>query len=296
MSTGIVHHPFVVPLGPLTVTGFGLAVVLAFAIAHVIMTHELARRGHDAAVVLDLVLAVLAGTLVGAKVYYVLVITHDWHDLFTRGGFVFWGGFLGAVAATAWVIRRKRLAFLQVANVAGIAIAAGYAVGRTGCWAVGDDYGRPWASRWAVQFPEGAPPSTVANMVQLFHVRVLPGTPAEAVMSVYPTQLAETALGLVMFLVLWRLRDHRHAAGWLFGVYCVLAGVERFLVEIVRAKDDRFFGGVVSTAQVAAIAVGLVGLCLVAACWRPGLGVRSIYGSARPVVPSPDGGVQHEPA
>ena len=163
------------------------------------------------------------------------------------------------------------------ADVAGIAIAAGYAVGRTGCWAVGDDYGRPWASRWAVRFPEGAPPSTVANMVQLFHVRVPPGTSPDAVMAVYPTQLAETALGVLMFLALWRLRDHRHAAGWLFGVYCVLAGAERFVVEIVRAKDDRFFGGVVSTAQVTALAVGLVGAGLMAACRRPGVGSRSIY-------------------
>lgn len=220
-----------------------------------------------------------------------LVITHDWHNLFTRGGFVFWGGFLGAVAATAWAIRCRGLVFLQVADVAGIAIAAGYAVGRTGCWALGDDYGRPWASRQAVQFPEGAPPSTVANMVQLFHVRVPPGMPPDAVMAVYPTQLAETALGVLMFLALWRMRDHRHAAGWLFGVYCVLAGVERFVVEIVRAKDDRFFGGVISTAQVTALAVGVVGVCLVAACWRPGAGARSTHASARTDAP-----LEHGPA
>src|SRR3712207_8658734 len=45
-----------------------------------------------------------------------------------------------------------------------------------------------------------------------------------------------------MFFLLWRLRDHRHAEGWLFGAYLVLAGAERFLIEFLRAKDDRFFG------------------------------------------------------
>mgnify|MGYP000358396965 CR=1 FL=1 len=50
------------------------------------------------------------------------------------------------------------------ADVAGIAIAAGYSVGRTGCWAVGDDYGRPFTGFFATQFPEGAPPSTVAGL------------------------------------------------------------------------------------------------------------------------------------
>ena len=62
------------------------------------------------------------------------------------------------------------------------------------------------------------------------------------VLRVHPTQLYETALGFVMFLILWRLRDHKHAEGWLFGLYCVLAGLERFVIEFFRAKDDRFFG------------------------------------------------------
>jgi phosphatidylglycerol:prolipoprotein diacylglycerol transferase len=72
------------------------------------------------------------------------------------------------------------------------------------------------------------------------------------VLAVHPTQLYETAMGLVMFAILWRLRDHKHAAGWLFGAYCVLQGVERFLVEFLRAKDDRFLGPL-TVAQVIAL-------------------------------------------
>lgn len=68
-------------------------------------------------------------------------------------------------------------------------------------------------------------------------------------------------MGLAMFAVLWRLRDHRHAEGWLFGVYCVLAGVERFVVEIYRAKDDRFVGPF-TTAQVIAVGFLVVGTIL----------------------------------
>ncbi len=61
-----------------------------------------------------------------------------------------------------------------------------------------------------------------------------------------------------MFLILWRLREHRHAEGWLFGVYMVVAGIERFLIEFVRAKDDRFFG-VLTMAQMIALAFMLAG-------------------------------------
>ena len=261
----IVHHAFNFNLGPLPLTGFGIAVLMAFVIAQIVSERELARRGHDreSAAVADVLMAALIGTLLGAKLYYVLVITHNIRDFFSRGGFVFWGGFVGAVLLCAITIRVKRLSFLRFADVGGIAIAAGYAVGRTGCWAVGDDYGRPWNGALAVAFPEGAPPSTVASMITDFHVAFPAGTDPATVVSVYPTQLMEVALGMVMFGILWRLRTHRHAEGWLFGMYCVLAGIERFLVEFLRAKDDRFsLLGNLSLAQLIAIAIAMAGVLI----------------------------------
>ena len=83
-------------------------------------------------------------------------------------------------------------------------------------------------------------------------------------MAVHPTQLYETALGFLMFMVLWRLRGHKHAEGWLFGFYCVLAGLERFVIEFFRAKDDRFFGPL-TAAQVIALGIALVGAVIMAA-------------------------------
>ena len=272
----IVHHPFLIRLGPLEVTGFGVGVLLAFWIAMVIMTRELARRGHDTSHVSDLLVSAVIGTLVGAKLYYVLVITKDWHDLFKRAGFVFWGGFIGALAVTSWHVHRRRLGFFRMSDVAGIAIAAGYSVGRTGCWAIGDDYGRPWMSRWAVQFPEGAPPSTVANMTGVFKTPPPPGATPETVLGVYPTQLYEVGLAFLMFLVLWRLRDHDHAEGWLFGMYLVLAGVERFAIEFFRAKDDRFFGPI-TTAQVVAVIVAVIGVYVLHSRRRIDAHRRGIY-------------------
>ena len=262
----IVHHPFNFGVGGFNFTGFGLAVLLAFLIAQIVAERELARRGHDveAKAVSDVLFASLLGTIIGAKLYYVTIITHDWHDLWSRGGFVFWGGFLGALVLCALTIRYKKLSFIRFADVAGIAIAAGYAVGRTGCWAVGDDYGKPYTGPLAVAFPQGAPPSTVLEMERTFHVQFPVGTDPQMVVSVYPTQLLEVILGLVMFGMLWRMRDHEHAEGWLFGVWCVLAGIERFIVEFFRAKDDRFgylFG--LSTAQAIALAIVVAGMAIV---------------------------------
>lgn len=269
LSDPIVAHTFAFNLWKLQITGFGLAVLAAFFIAQYVCERELTRRGQlvEAAAMGDVTFAALIGTLLGAKLYYVGVITHDFRDLFTRGGFVYWGGFIGSVICCWLVIRWRKLSFLQFADVAGIAIAAGYSVGRTGCWAVGDDYGKYWTGPLAVAFPEGAPPSTVATMMTHFNQKFDASfTDPTQVVTVIPTQLVEVVLGFVMFLVLWRFRDHKHAPGWLFGGYCVLAGIERFIVEFMRAKDDRFsfFGGL-STAQAIAIGIVIAGIAVMMA-------------------------------
>ena len=253
-SEFIVHQPFVYHLGPMEIGGFGLAMLLCFVIGQILLTRELTRRGHDPAPVADLVFAAVIGGLLGAKIYYA-ILTQDMGALFSRAGFVFWGGLIGGIIATSLVVRFKKLRWSTISDASALSLAAAYSVGRTGCWAVGDDYGRPWDSPLAVQFPQGAPPSTAANMSQMFGVSFPPGTDPSAVIAVHPTQIYEVILGFIMFLIVWRFRDHKHAAGWLFGLYAVLAGLERFIIEFVRAKDDRFFGGL-TLAQV--IAIGFV--------------------------------------
>ena len=277
----IVQQPLSYNVGPLQLTGFGFAVLMAFVLAQIIAQRELVRRGQDPSPIGDLVFAGVVGGLLGGKIYYALLM-HDMGALFSRAGFVYWGGLMGGLIAGYIVVRLKHQSFTRVSDVAGIAIAAAYSMGRTGCWAVGDDYGRPWNGPWAVSFPNGAPPSTVANMTQLFHIAPPPAAAPDQVLSVHPTQLYEVVLGFVMFLILWRLRDHRHAEGWLFGLYCVLAGVERFVIEFVRAKDDRFLMGTFTTAQVFALLFAIGGAIWMYMRRNPGPGAPGIYGVPQP--------------
>lgn len=248
------HIPFAYDFGPLQLTGFGVAMLLAFVIGQMAAAEELERRGWDSKIMGDITVAAVIGGLLGAKIYYAFLVG-DIGSIFSRAGFVFWGGLMGGIVATAVVVLVKKESYAQMSDAAAPGLAAAYAVGRTGCWAVGDDYGTPWNGPLAVAFPDGAPPSTVANLTQQFGLQGLADMPPTQVLAVHPTQLYETAMALVMFAVLWRLRDHKHAGGWLFGVYCVLAGTERFIVEFFRAKDDRFFG-VLTMAQL--IAIGFV--------------------------------------
>lgn len=275
----IVQHPLSYQLGPLQLTGFGIAMLLCFVGAQIIAQRELARRGFNPDPMGDLVFAAVIGGLLGAKIYYAILM-HDPMALFNRAGFVFWGGLIGGILATYVVMRRKKLTFPHISDVSAPALAAAYSIGRTGCWAVGDDYGRAWNGPWAVKFPEGAPPTTVANMEQLFHLPGPPGALPTDVLAVHPTELYEVVLGFVMFLILWRYRDHKHAEGWLFGFYCVLAGVERFLIEFLRAKDDRFFG-ILTTAQLIAILFTIAGAIWMYLRRNPGPGAPGIYAETK---------------
>jgi phosphatidylglycerol:prolipoprotein diacylglycerol transferase len=97
-------------------------------------------------------------------------------------------------------------------------------------------------------------------MAQEFGVQFPPGTDPNSVIAVHPTQLYEVAMGIVMFAIIWKVRKHRQAEGWLFGVYLILAGIERFIVEFFRAKDDYLPFGltIAQTLALAAVAAGAV--------------------------------------
>jgi phosphatidylglycerol:prolipoprotein diacylglycerol transferase len=234
----------------------------------------MARRGFDPKPFADVTLGALVGGLLGAKIYYA-VLTHDFRSLFHTSGFVFWGGLIGGMIGTFYVCVRKQLPYTRISDLTAPGLASAYCVGRTGCWAVGDDYGRPWNGLFSVTFKDGAPPSSVANMQTLgFHFPA--NKPLTDFVAVHPTQLYEVALAFVMFLLLWRWRDHKHAEGWLFGVYCVLAGTERFIIEFFRAKDDRFFGPF-TMAQMFAVGFVIFGVIWMRVRQTPGPGRPGIY-------------------
>ena len=262
MHHPIVHVPFKFAIGPLQLTGFGFAMMAAFGVGHWVAQQVLAQRGDDPEIMHDVTFAALVGTIVGGKIYYA-ILQHSVQALWGRAGFVYWGGFMGSVLLCAAIVRYRRAAFMRIADGTAVGIAAGYAIGRTGCWAVGDDYGRVWNGPLAVAFPDGAPRTTAAIMNSEYHANLPPWIGPDTIVSVYPTQLLEVVLGFVMFVILWRLRHHVHRPGWLFGMYCVLAGVERFIVEFFRAKSDMV--GPVTSAQLVALGVTVVGVILLAA-------------------------------
>ena len=181
--------------------------------------------------------------------------------IFAGGGLVWYGGFLLATAFVVWEVRRQKLPLRETADAVAPALALAYAVGRVGCFMVGDDWGRPTGSWVGVRFPQGTPPSHVDVIQRDFGITVDPALVEQygQIVPVHPTQLYEVGLSTLIFFVLWRIRGNARPAGWLFMLWLVLAGAERFLVEFWRAKDDRFLAGM-TLAQLLSVASGVVGV------------------------------------
>lgn len=257
-------YPFNIHLGPVEVTGYGIMMMVGFLMGGWLIALELGRRGLNRDYSSDIVIAALVGGIVGAKLWYV-VLTKDPGALFSRGGLVWYGGFLGGVVAVLLNGWRLGVPARWTVQIMAPALAAAYALGRVGCFLVGDDYGRPTDLPWAVSFPEGLPPTTAGNLA-VFGVPLPPDTDPSAILAVHPTQLYEAGLMFLAFAILWRLRLKAWGTGALFGIYLVMAGTERFFVEILRAKDDRFFSGF-TAAQLTSVALVLVGVALFAR-WR----------------------------
>ena len=232
-------YPLVFRLGPLEITGYGIMMMVGFLMGGWLIALELRRRGLYEEYAADITVAAVVGGIIGAKLWYWVL---NGGSLFSRGGLVWYGGFLGgflAVMINGW---RLKVPIRWTFQICAPALAAAYALGRIGCFIVNDDYGRPSDLPWAVKFPQGLPPTTAENMQQQFGIALPPGTDPATVLAVHPTQLYEAVLMLAAFALLWRLRLKAKPIGWLFGVYLLLAGAERFVIEILRAKDDRFFG------------------------------------------------------
>lgn len=256
-------------LGGEPITSFGVLMLLSFLTGAFVLRARMAEEGEDPDRAWDIVFAGVLGGIIGAKVYYLFLhfpqlLENPRAMIFSRGGLVWYGGFLGGAGAIVWQVRRMKLPLGQMMDFTAPAVALAYAVGRVGCFLVGDDYGRPTDSWVGIAFPEGAPPTRVDILEQQFGITVDPALIEKygQFVPVHPTQLYEVGLSTMIFLFLWRIRKHDHRKGWLFLVWMTLAGVERFFIEFFRAKDDRYFG-IFTMAQVTStllITVGVVGM------------------------------------
>lgn len=176
--------------------------------------------------------------------------------LLSRGGLTWYGGLVGGAATGLVLTHLKRLPWPVVFDSAAPALALAQAIGRVGCFLVGDDYGRVTDLPWGVAFPRGLPPTQEP---------------------VHPTMLYEIAWLLPLALWLWRRRGR---SPFLLGEYLFLAGLGRLWIELLRVNPPLL--GPLSNAQL----VALTCMALGAGVWlylrRGSVADRGAASRARP--------------
>ncbi len=264
--------PILLRLGPfdlfghpltLTIYSYGLMMALGFIAADIVVSAECRRRGINPDFATALVLWAAIGGLAGARLYDVL---DNWRMymadpvaiIWSGSGFVWFGGFLGGIAAAYFVARHYGLPFLATADMAGPALAIGQALGRIGCLVSGDgDWGLPSTLPWAMSFPKAIVGWNGQTVLKLdAHDKLVSGFfPG---VRVHPTPIYEAVLYVVVFAVLWSLRSRIRVNGRLFYLYLVLLGASRLTVEFWRINPRVLWG--LSEAQIISASMMVVGV------------------------------------
>ena len=239
-------HPYI-HVGRFTIGTFGLLLWFAAVCAGYVLYLNFRRFRVQADAVSVVALTTVLG-VVGAKLWHVLETPHLLMQdptgmLFDRAGFAWYGGLVAGILTLLWQGRQSGTGALGMLDLASPSAAIGYGVGRIGCLVSGDgDYGVPTTLPWGMSFPHGLVPTA---------------------QRVHPTPLYEFFAAVVIAVILWKFAGKKagRPLGEVTGLYLILSGVARFLVEFIRINPRIYWG--MSNAQVASIGSVLLGIGLI---------------------------------
>jgi phosphatidylglycerol:prolipoprotein diacylglycerol transferase len=267
-------NPEIFRIGPFAVRWYGLMYAIGFASSYFLVQYQLRKqaqgtagrglenkgqrakgKGRDNDEIMpvtpqqfldSLYTYLILGLVVGARLGYVLFydlssymkqpleIFAVWH-----GGMSFHGGAIGTLAAGYWCCRKYGVDFWRAADLVIVTAPIGLGLGRLGNFINGELYGRVTDVPWGMVFPSGGP------------------------FPRHPSQLYECLLeGVLLFTILWLLKDRKLAQGSLVALFLVLYGLFRFIVEFFREPDVQlgFIAGPFTMGQVLSVLTALAGV------------------------------------
>ena len=210
--------------------------------------------------------------ILGAKIFDMIehlddLIRDPVGTLLSFNGLTFYGGLIVAAFAVLWYANQNKIRYPLMLDAAAPGLILAYAIGRIGCqlsgdgcWGVMNTAPKPgWIGflpdwMWSFRYPH----NVINEGIQITnctgphcHMLVIP---------VFPTPFYETILGLVIFGILWGLRKKLTIPGYLFCVYLILNGFERFFIERIRINKVYDLLGIhLTQAEIIAVMLVLMG-------------------------------------
>lgn len=221
ISLGSFHYP---------VFWYGLLFASTFVYGTLIFRWMFRREGRPEDEVYDLVLYVVGGTVLGARLGHVLFyqpgfyLSHPWKiPMVWEGGLASHGAVVGILLGV-WLYSRRATgqSFLWICDRIGMAVPLSGCLIRLGNFFNSEILGRPTDVPWAVVF------ARVDNLPR------------------HPVQLYEALCYLLIFLFQFRYYLKRGDAGpegYLFGRFFALVFGARFFMEFFKEGQADFEGG-----------------------------------------------------
>lgn len=217
-------NPVALEFGPLKVHWYGLMYLIGFAAAWWLGVRRARKPGSGwtEEQISDVIFWGAMGVVLGGRAGYVIFYNFDrfiedplWLFAVWEGGMSFHGGLLGVIAAMYLFGRKHGKSLFEMTDFIAPLIPVGLGAGRVGNFIGGELWGRVTDQPWGVVFPRGGD---------------LPR---------HPSQLYEFVLeGVVLFVVLWWFSSKPQPRMAVSGMFLLLYGCFRSLVEFVREPDE----------------------------------------------------------
>lgn len=253
--------PEIIRIGPIAVRWYGMMYLIGFVSSYLLVKYQIKKQGqgprgkgpgarvkgqeYPSAFLDSLYTYVVLGLMIGARLGYVVFYNLSFYirhplDIFAvwQGGLSFHGGLIGSVLAGIWCCRKFQKDPWQVSDLVMATAPIGIGLGRLGNFINGELYGRIADVPWAMVFPNGGP---------------LPR---------HPSQLYEFLLeGVVLFSLLWTLKDKGFRPGVLTSFFIMIYGLFRIIVEFFREPDQQlgFIAGPFTMGQLLSLSMVIIG-------------------------------------
>lgn len=231
-------------IGPITFHVYGLMIAIGYFLALQLCDVRAGKKGLNKDVVFDIFIGAVVGGLIGTRLVYYLVSIPEilknpsilWD--FSHG-YVVYGGILGGILAGMLVCKIRKVRFLPYFDLVMPAVAMAQGFGRIGCWFAGCCYGKE------TDLPIGF----------TYHTSQI----APVGVKLMPTQILSSLGDFLIFAILILFAKKQRKDGSVAGLYLVLYGIGRFLIEFLR-NDHRGSVGPISTSQFISIPIVLFGV------------------------------------
>jgi phosphatidylglycerol:prolipoprotein diacylglycerol transferase len=217
--------PTILTVGPLQIRWYGLMYIIGIISSYILVQYQISKKhlAINQKAIEEIYFYCIIGLMVGGRLGYVIFYNFSfylenpfeilavWH-----GGMSFHGGLIGALLASGYIIKKRKIDFWPFADIIIVTVPIGLGLGRIGNFINGELCGRITTVPWAMIFPNcGSLPR-------------------------HPSQLYEAIFeGAILFITLWLLKDWKKAQGKLLALFLIGYGAIRFVIEFFREPDSQ---------------------------------------------------------